>query len=68
MMTPEMPTLRARAANSLAGNSARTSPFAGLMDRIGIGLYSEASLPSAEASTRVPDAMSAMGHEERFSA
>src|ERR1700684_1274100 len=28
--TPEIPTLRARAANSLAGNSARTSPFAGL--------------------------------------
>ena len=29
-MTPEIPTLRARAANSLAGNSAMTSPFAGL--------------------------------------
>jgi hypothetical protein len=30
-MAPEMPTLRARAANSLAGNSARTSPLAGLI-------------------------------------
>jgi len=28
--TPEMPTLRAKAANSLAGNSAITSPLAGL--------------------------------------